>query len=318
MKEPPRYPLILNPKAKSEKGKRALSFVMEHATQFVIYATRSREEAIALARRFAEEGEPVVIAAGGDGTLNAVIEGLGGSETTLGVFPTGTMNVFAREMGIARDRLEHAMDIIEAGHRKTVDLFEMNGLPFVQMAGVGFDAQVIEETTWESKKRLGPLAYLLAATKVLGEKPPKITVTCTDGRSFEGVCLLIGNGSLYGGQFPLFRNADNSDQLLDAVLFKESGYQFVRDSLRGLAKGGIDPHSPGESVEYIQAAGLKVSCDHSFPIELDGEWWGRSTVAEFRSSGKVLSVFAPREIPHNRWLELIKTVNPFYQSSLKK
>ncbi|MEN8755140.1 MAG: diacylglycerol kinase family protein, partial [Akkermansiaceae bacterium] len=155
MKEPPRYPLILNPKAKSEKGKRALRFVMDHATKFVIYATRSREDAIALARRFAAEGEPVVIAAGGDGTLNAVIEGLAGSKTTLGVFPTGTMNVFAREMGIARDRLENALQVIEAGHRKTVDLFEMNGLPFVQMAGVGFDAQVIEETTWERKKRLG-------------------------------------------------------------------------------------------------------------------------------------------------------------------
>lgn len=313
MKEPPRYPLILNPKAKSEKGKRALRFVMDHATKFVIYATRSREDAIALARRFAAEGEPVVIAAGGDGTLNAVIEGLAGSKTTLGVFPTGTMNVFAREMGIARDRLENALQVIETGHRKTVDLFEMNGLPFVQMAGVGFDAQVIEETTWERKKRLGPLAYLLAATKVLGDRPPKITVTCADGRTFDGVCLLVGNGSLYGGQFPLFRDADNSDQLLDAVLFKESGYQFVRDSLRGLAKGGIDPHSPGESVEYIQAAGLIVTCEQPFPIELDGELWGRATTANFCSSGKVLNVFAPEVIKNNRWLELLKVVNPFYR-----
>lgn len=313
MTEQPRYPLILNPKAKSEKGKRALGFVMENATKFVIYATRSREDAVALARRFASDGEPVVIAAGGDGTLNAVIEGLAGSETTLGVFPTGTMNVFAREMGIARDRLEHALDVIESGHRKTVDLFEMNGMPFVQMAGVGFDAQVIEETSWESKRRLGPLAYLLAATKVLGDKPPKITVNCEDGRSFSGVCLLIGNGSLYGGQFPLFRDADNSDQLLDAVLFKESGYQFVRDSLRGLAKGGIDPLSPGESVEYIQAAGLTVSCEHAFPIELDGELWGRATKAEFRSRDQVLNVFAPEEVKNNRWLDLLKTVNPFYR-----
>ena len=158
---PPRYPLILNPKAKGEKGKRALNFIMENATRFTIYATRSREEAIELAQGFAAAGEDLVIAAGGDGTLNAVIEGLAGSQTALGVFPTGTMNVFAREMGIPYDRLKNAMEVIDEGHREEVDLFSMNGAPFVQMAGVGFDAQVIEETSWESKKRLGPLACLL-------------------------------------------------------------------------------------------------------------------------------------------------------------
>ncbi|MGJ8694738.1 MAG: diacylglycerol/lipid kinase family protein [Verrucomicrobiaceae bacterium] len=310
----PRYPLILNPRAKSEKGRRALQFLMANATRFVIYATRSREEAIELAARFAREGEKVVVAAGGDGTLNAVIEGLAGTETTLGVFPTGTMNVFAREMGIPFDRLVNALGVIDAGHRKVVDLFTMNGASFVQMAGVGFDAQVIEETTWESKKRLGPLAYLLSAVRVLGATPPVVKVECADGRKFEGVCLLVGNGSLYGGHFPLFRDANNADQLLDVVLFKEAGYQFVWDSLRGIAKGGIDPISPGASVEYIQAAGLKVSCDCEVPVELDGELWGRSREIEFRSSGKTLSVLAPETLRTNRWLELLKVLNPFYRN----
>jgi YegS/Rv2252/BmrU family lipid kinase len=314
MSDAPRYPLILNPKAKSEKGKRALRFVMENATKFAIYATRSREDAIALARKFSLQGAPVVIAAGGDGTINAVVEGLAGSETALGIFPTGTMNVFAREMGIPYDRLQHALDIIEKGHKETVDLFTMNGVPFIQMAGVGFDAQVIEETTWDSKKRLGPLAYLLSATKVLGEHPPKMKVECADGRSFEGICVLIGNGSLYGGQFPLFREADNADQLLDVVLFKESGYQFVKDSLRGLAKGGIDPLSPGSSVEYFQAAGLRVTCEDAVPVEVDGELWGRTTEAVFEVSHQNLSVFAPDAPVSNRWLELLKTLNPFYRS----
>ena len=249
---PPRYPLILNPKAKSEKGKRAMRFIMENATRFTIYATRSREEAIDLARRFVAEGEELVIAAGGDGTLNAVIEGLAGSKTALGVFPTGTMNVFAREMGIPYDKLKNAMEVIDAGHHEDVDLFSMNGAPFVQMAGVGFDAQVIEETSWESKKRLGPLAYVLAATKVLKASPPQLKVVCDDGRELEGVALFIGNGTLYGGQFPLFKNASNSDDLLDVVIFKEAGYQFVKDSLRGLVKGGIDPYTHGDSVEYVQ------------------------------------------------------------------
>jgi len=308
---PPRYPLILNPKAKGEKGRRALKFIMAHATRFTIYATRSREEAIDLARKFAEEGEELIIAAGGDGTLNAVVEGLAGSSTALGIFPTGTMNVFAREMGIPYDKLENAMEVIDEGHSEEVDLFAMNGAPFVQMAGIGFDAQVIEETPWESKKRLGALAYLLAAMKVLRGKPPTFKVTFSDGRELEGIALLVGNGSLYGGQFPLFKNASNSDNLLDVVIFKEAGYQLVKDSLTGLVKGGIDPHSHSDSVEYVQAAGLKVTCEVAVPVEVDGELWGRATECNFLPTGKTLRVFAPREPKSKLRYVLLKILSPW-------
>lgn len=308
---PPRYPLILNPKAKSEKGRRALKFIMANATRFTIYATRSREEAIDLAKSFAGSGEELVIAAGGDGTINAVIEGLAGSETALGVFPTGTMNVFAREMGIPYDKLENAMEVIDGGLSQEVDLFAMNGAPFVQMAGVGFDAQVIEETTWESKKRLGPFAYLVSATRVLRAKPPKMTITCEDGRKLEGVAMLVGNGSLYGGQFPLFKNASNTDNLLDVVVFKEAGYQFVKDSIVGLVKGGIDPDTHGDSVEYVQAAGLKVTCEEEIPVEVDGELWGRSSEINFLPTGKTLRVFAPKEPKVKLRYALLKILSPW-------
>jgi YegS/Rv2252/BmrU family lipid kinase len=308
---PPRYPLILNPKAKSEKGRRALNFVMANATRFTIYATRSREEAINLARRFAEEREELVIAAGGDGTLNAVVEGLSGSQTALGVFPTGTMNVFAREMGIPYDRLENAMEVIDSGHSEEIDLFAMNGAPFVQMAGVGFDAQVIEETTWESKKRFGPLAYLFAATKVLRATPAILKVNCHDGRELEGVALLVGNGSLYGGQFPLFKKADNSDELLDVIVFKEAGYQFVKDSFSGLMKGGIDPDTHGDTVEYVQAAGLTVTSDEEVPVEVDGELWGRAREINFTSTGKTLRVFAPKDPKVKLRYALLKILSPW-------
>ncbi len=309
--QPPRYPLILNPKARSEKGRRALKFIMANATRFTIYATRSREEAIDLAKKFADEGEDLVIAAGGDGSLNAVIEGLAGSKTALGVFPTGTMNVFAREMGIPYDKLKNAMEVIDGGHREEVDLFAMNGAPFVQMAGVGFDAQVIEETSWESKKRLGPLAYLLAATKVIRAKPPTLKVKFADGREMVAAALLVGNGSLYGGQFPLFKNASNTDNLLDVIVFKEAGYQLVKDCLSGLVKGGIDAHSHGDSVEYVQAAGLKVTCDEEIPVEVDGELWGRSSEIDFLPTGKTLRVFAPLEPKVKLRYALLKMLSPW-------
>jgi YegS/Rv2252/BmrU family lipid kinase len=292
MDQPHRYPLIFNPRARSQKGERMLRFLMSHASRFAMYATHHAGEARELASRFAAEGEPVVIAAGGDGTLNEVVSGLAGSKTVLGVLPAGTMNVFAREMGIPFDSLERAFLVIERGFIREVDLFEANGAPFVQMAGVGFDAQVIEETTWESKKMLGPLAYLLAAVKVLGEKPPKIVVTCPDGRREEGVAVLAGNGSLYGGQFKFFRNANNHDSKLDVLVYKEAGYRLVLDSLRGLATGGIDLMA---STAYFQTEEFTVKADREVPVEVDGELVGRFSEVHFVETANRLRVIAPED-----------------------
>ncbi|MGJ8658089.1 MAG: Maf family nucleotide pyrophosphatase [Akkermansiaceae bacterium] len=292
-----RYPVLFNPSARSTKGRRALRFLMANATDFVLYATRDIDDARELAAKFAADEEPVILAAGGDGTLNAVIMGLIGSNTALGVLPTGTMNVFAREMGIPvpnvqRSNLNRALQVIKQGHITEVDLFHANGQPFVQMAGVGFDAQVIEDTTIESKKLLGPLAYLKSAVKLLGDNPPKMKLICSDGREIEGVAVLAGNGELYGGQVRLFPKADNNDGLLDILVFKETGYKFVVDTLKGIA-GVLDLVT--SSVEYVQAAEFKVVADRDVPIEVDGEYLGRHTEVSFSSTGSKLKVLAPKE-----------------------
>lgn len=300
-----RYPLIFNPKARSEKGGKVLRFLMAHAGRFTMYATNHAGEARDLAARFAAQGEPVVLAAGGDGTLNEVVSGLAGSATVLGVLPAGTMNVFARELGIPFDSLERALAVIDRGFVRDVDLFEANGSPFVQMAGVGFDAQVIEETTWESKRMLGPLAYLLAAVKVLGEKPPMMEVICADGRREEGVAVLAGNGSLYGGQFRLFHKADNRDSKLDVIVYKEAGYKLVLDSLRGLAFGGIDLVA---STSCFQTESFTVRADREVPVEVDGEWIGRFSEVRFQETANRLRVIAPEGPLEGRFAETLKSL----------
>ncbi len=300
-----RYPLLFNPKARSQRAQRATSFIIENATHFALYATNSPDEARDLAARFASQGEPVVIAAGGDGTLNAVVQGLAGTETALGVMPAGTMNVFARELGIPNGNLQQAFEVIQRGHLRHIDLFEVNGTPFMQMAGVGFDAMVIEETTWESKKMLGPLAYLLAAVKVLGESPPNMTLRCSDGREVEGIAVLAGNGTLYGGQMPLFRLADNQDQKLDVLVFKESGYRMVLDSLAGLARGGIDL---SDSVTHLQTQCFEVESAESFPIQVDGELLGRAVQARFQPAKHRLRVLTPVEPINSRFADAVKNL----------
>lgn len=315
MDELPRYPLLFNPNARGHKGRQALKFIMANATRFVLYATRSEEEAVALVKQFVEAGEPVVIAAGGDGTLNAVTQGLKGTATTLGVFPSGTMNVFARELGIAvpglnNMPLDKALKVIDHGEVKKVDLFTVNQRSFIQMAGVGFDAQVIEETKPSLKKRFGPLTYLASAVKVLGKEPPKLTLTLPNGEVHEGSAIITGNGGFYGGQVKLFTKADNNDELLDFIIFKEKGYRMMLDALAGL-RGKVE--SDKNTITYIQAESAVIESNIEVPLQVDGDFIGKDKRFTFARESKRLKVMAPT-VPHSTALgNLMKKILPVSQ-----
>lgn len=263
---------------------------MEQAHRFALHATKHSEDARELAAKFAQAGERIVVAAGGDGTLNAVMSGLVNSDTALGILPVGTMNVFARELGIPTRNLMDSVGILEAAHIREIDVFSANGAPFLQMAGIGFDAKVIEETSWKAKKRFGPLAYLLAAVKVLGDTPPRLQVYFEDGRTEDGVAVLVGNGTLYGGQFRLFRKANNQDSLLDVIVLKAAGYPFLLDSLRGLARGGLDLSASASS---FQSSTFSVRAESTLPVEIDGELLGRFSEVHFAANYRRLRVVAP-------------------------
>jgi diacylglycerol kinase (ATP) len=308
MEEPHRYPVIFNPLARSQKGGRVLRFIENHQNRLDLHPTNFAGEAKEIASRFAAAGEPRVIAAGGDGTLNEVVHGLMNSNTLLGVLPAGTMNVFAREMNIPCNSLEKALEVIEQGFVQDVDLFSANDAPFIQMAGIGFDALVIEETTWESKKRFGPLAYLLAAVKVLRAAPPKLEVICADGRRTEGVAVLVGNGSLYGGPFKLFPKASNHDSKLDVIVYKEAGYRLVLDSLRGLTSGSIDSI---ESITYFQSDDFTVRTNTEVPVQVDGEWMGRFRDIHFKQHPRHLRVLAPEDALIGRFSDHFKSLVPW-------
>jgi len=303
-----RYPLIFNPKARSQRGRGALRFLADKSSSVELFATAHEDEACELAARFAAAGEAVVIAAGGDGTLNAVVRGLADSNTALGILPTGTMNVFARELGIPCASLAQSFEVIERGFVREIDLFGANQVPFVQMAGVGIDANVIEQTSWASKKALGPLAYLLAAVKVLGEHPPQIEVICADGRRETGVAVLAGNGRLYGGPFEFFRKADNQDSLLDVLVYKEEGYRLVLDLLRGLAAGGLDLVS---TASYLQTGDFVVRSVEEVAVEVDGEWLGRCREIHFMQAARPLRVLAPEQPQRQGLVEALKNLLPW-------
>ena len=148
--------VILNPEARRARRQEVLSRADELFPGALVATTTSSGEARELAAEAVRSGFRIVVAAGGDGTVNEVVNGIAGTGVTLGVLPVGTMNVFATELGLPT-RLRDAWKVILAGHVREIDLGRANRQYFVQLAGVGLDAQVVKETSWDLKRDLGPL-----------------------------------------------------------------------------------------------------------------------------------------------------------------
>ena len=246
-------------------------------------------EAEALARRAVEEGFGRIVAAGGDGTVNHVANGIAGSNTALGILPMGTVNVFAMELGLPWNDLELCWSIVEAGDMRLVDLPSANGKCFVQLAGIGLDAQVVQETSLAFKRSLGPLSYLISAAHIAARQPPKLFIQSEDASVREGSFVLVGNGRLYGGPFPFFKHAVIDDGLLDVVVFKRLGYLEIIKYLHDVVFSS-DIRVP--EIEYFQTRHLHVSSEQDVPLELDGELAGNCPV-DFQMHEKALPVLSP-------------------------
>src|SRR5438477_9025880 len=143
--------VILNPAADSERALRKRGQVESLARDCVVCATTRTGEAEVMARRGVEEGFEKIVAAGGDGTINEIVNGLAGTNATLGLLPIGTMNVFANELGLPVHDLELCWKVIKDDSIRAVDLPKANQKFFVQLAGVGLDAQVVKETSLKLK-----------------------------------------------------------------------------------------------------------------------------------------------------------------------
>ncbi len=278
--------IIINPEARGARAR--LEKLRRIARDVVIKTTRGPGDAEAKAERAVEQGYDTVVAAGGDGTINEVVNGLGTAPVCLGILPMGTVNVFAMELGIPFN-LEAAWKVIRARRVRAIDLAMANGHYFVQMAGVGLDAQIVERTSRGTKRMLGPLSYLLTATQVAAEKPPRLRVTSDEHPTVEGSFVLVGNGRFYGGPFSLFNEADLHDGLLDICVFRHTNYLALMRYMRGALFGSLSRFS---DVAYFKARTLQVKSDRPVPLEADGELVGHAPV-EFSVRRRKLRVLVP-------------------------
>src|SRR5438270_959328 len=281
--------IILNPAAHSERAQRKRAHVESLARDCVVCATTRTGEAELMARRGVKEGFEKIVAAGGDGTINEVVNGLAGTAATLGLLPIGTMNVFATELGIPVHDLQLCWDIIKADNTRAVDLPKANQKFFVQLAGVGLDAQVVKETSAQLKRNFGPLSYLISAAQVAARQPPRLSIHSDDAPIKEGSFVLVGNGRWYGGPFPFFKHAVIDDGKLDVIVFKSLGYLEIIKYLQDVVFSS-DIRVP--EIEYFQTQKLRVESEQSVPVELDGEVVGNCPV-EFTLQERSLRVLVP-------------------------
>ena len=292
--------IIFNPVARGDKARRFREQVAGFAPSCALKPTTGPGAGRPLAAEAVREGFDTIVAAGGDGTLNEVENGIadapdGFARARLGLLPLGTVNVFAKELGLP-SAPALAWQVIQAGRERVVDVaaadFTEGNKPvrrcFVQLAGAGMDARAIELVDWEQKKKFGPLAYVIAAVKAINEGLPQIVAT-NGVETFGGQFVLIGNGRFYGGRYVLFPDADLADGLLDVTVFPRVNWGVVaRCGWKALT--GASP-AAGETLR-MRGARIELSCPGPAPFELEGDNVGHLP-ATFSVLPRVLRVLVP-------------------------
>ena len=271
--------VIFNPAARGDKACTFQAHLNQISHDAALKPTTCPGDARRLAAEAVREGFDTLVAAGGDGTLNEVLNGIGDeangfSRARLGVLPLGTVNVFAKELKLPQD-FSGAWKIIQRGNEMLIDAPWANYLSggraqrryFAQFAGAGLDSRAVELVNWELKKRFGYLSYVVAGFQALGENLPEIEVS--NGRdTASGQLVLIGNGKFYGGRFTVFPLADLCDGILEAVIFPRVNLECVARAGWGMVTDNF--HSGRHTVQF-QGTQLELKCSKPVPFQLDGE-----------------------------------------------
>jgi diacylglycerol kinase (ATP) len=293
--------IIFNPKAgqrRRQRLERALHVLRRLGQDFTLVETGHPGHAELLAREGAAEGEGIVVAAGGDGTIAEVAAGLAGAQAALGVLPLGTANVFAWELGVpvrpelsARLLVEGEARLLHPGEAR----FDGGGARlFVQMLGAGFDAAVVANLDLGLKRRIGRGAYVWQAVRELGRyRFPPLRVVFEEagepGRSVMASSVIVSKGRLYAGRHLLAPAAEMARPGFQVALFRGSGP--VAAAAYGAALPlNLLPRMPGLVLRHATA--LRIEGE-GVAVQADGDPVGRLPV-EVRVAPAPLRVVLPR------------------------
>lgn len=232
----------------------------------------------------------LVVVGGGDGSLNAAASGLFDTQLPLGVLPLGTANDFARTLGIPADPVAAAR-LIAAGQPRPVDLGEVNGHPFLNVASIGFSADLARALTAEAKKRFGVLGYAVVAARLLWQSR-LFTAFIEHDDTVESVRTLqvsVGNGRYYGGGMAVASTATADDGRLDFYSLEVDHWWRLLALLPSLRRG---TQGQWDDVRAFSTTGVVVRTSRPRPVNTDGELV-TFTPAHFRVRPGAIRVYAP-------------------------
>jgi diacylglycerol kinase family enzyme len=307
------------------KAKRMLIIVNPYATtmsdrlkHLVVYALQGRYDveavdtqrsghATELCREAASEGYDVVVAFGGDGTVNEAANGIAGSATPLTCLPGGATNVYCRMLGIPNDVVdatEHLLRIADEWNPRPVDLGSVNGRLFTFSAGAGLDASVVRRVDAHPKlkARYGPLFYTACAIGVFGRRyvvnPPRLEVEVEGSEPVRGVSAFVQNADPYtyfrARPIELVEGVElDSGDLGGVVLRRASPIDIPTVLWRAMSRRAkIEKHRQVTGFRHVDRIVVRSADERPVPIQVDGDYVGAHDEAEFTVRPHALRIVA--------------------------
>jgi len=266
--------VVYNPTAGARRPdllRRVLERLAGAGCEATVRATAGRGDAERLARAAGPADGDALAVAGGDGTINEALNGLGAAAPPLGIVPLGTANVLAAEIGLDGDDAAIARTLLHGGTAQVLPGL-VDARRFLLMAGVGFDAHVVRDVDPALKRRLGKAAYVLQTLRQFARYPfPRFAVSI-GGQNREAASLVVARSRFYGGRFVLAPLAGLTAPALQACLFT----RFGRGAALGYAAAlplGLMARHPG--IELRPTCGLDVEGPAGEPVQADGDIVGR-------------------------------------------
>ncbi|WP_072888652.1 diacylglycerol kinase [Ornithinibacillus halophilus] len=288
--------IIYNPTSGREAFRKELPRVLERFEQAgyetSAHATTGEGDAIEAAKTAVERRYDVVVAAGGDGTINEVINGLAEQDyrPKLGIIPMGTTNDFARALSIPRD-IDKAVDIILKDQSLLLDIGKVNDHYFMNIAGGGKLTELTYDVPSKLKTMIGQLAYYMKGIEMLPSLKPAHARIEYDGQVIDEdiMLFLVSNSNSVGGFEKLAPDASLTDGYFDLIILRKTNLaEFIR--IASLALRGA--HLEDDQVIYVKAKKITVIPDEKMQLNIDGEYGGLLP-GEFENLKQHIEFFVP-------------------------
>jgi diacylglycerol kinase (ATP) len=289
------YYLLFNPNAGRGRSQallqQAQTFLDSHQLPYTVLTTTHSKHATELVCQLPVNA--TILSLGGDGTLHEIVNACVHTQRTVGILPAGSGDDFAFALGLKRNNIQQALEVIERGNIKVVDSANVNGETFINAFGVGFDADVAYGIYTAPKFLKERNAYFYSIFKTLGRlENILVKVTIDNKQVFNGPALLVStqNGPRTGGSFLFSPHAKVADGLLDVVIAGEFGRLGTLGILPKVLKGA---HVGHPKVHIFQGKEVRLEWARPRPGHMEGELLEPATTFDIHLQASSLRVFVP-------------------------